>query len=180
MKKRILITLARGIFCLYFANNVFAEVEYSWDEVYGRFFKLENSAGTEKYEFGLNEIPWVNIFIPKEYFGGDSHYLLSIIGERWYKDGRRMQGSFSFWHGGDDRDFTLHEPFKNWDRIKGASDNWTYNWALICIGRPGSYAFAHASADFSVTPEPLSSILFLVGAAPLAYFRYRKKKSARA
>jgi len=32
----------------------------------------------------------------------------------------------------------------------------------------------------TITPEPVSSILFLVGAAPLAYFRYRKKKSARA
>jgi len=177
MKKRILITLAIGIFCLYFANNVFAEVEYSWEEYTGGFFRLENSAGIEKYEFGLNETPWVNIFIPEEYFGGDSYYL-SVIGEAWDKDGTRMQSSFSFWYGGDDGDFTLHEPFKNWDRIKGVSDNWTYNWKLIRIGKPASYAYA--SADFSVTPEPLSSILFLVGAAPLAYFRYRKKKSARA
>jgi len=33
---------------------------------------------------------------------------------------------------------------------------------------------------FAVIPEPISSLLFLVGAAPLAYFRYRKKKFARA
>lgn len=62
----------------------------------------------------------------------------------------------------------------SWDAVKAAGD-WSVNANVFFPN--GSTDVA--STNFTVTPEPISTTLFLLGGAPLAAHLYRRKKTAK-
>ena len=175
MKKFLIATIV-GLFCLSVASNVCANVSYSWEGDEGYFYLgLEGAnAGQAKYEFLQSETPWIHLSVPKDVFGygaGDS-----IVGDAFeirglvYDSSSLKHSSTGFLDGAWDGDyFKVEQSLTNWNYDYTLGD-----WQLAWMGINNSKV-AGGVGTFHTAPEPVSSILFMVGGASLAFAGRRKK-----
>ena len=144
-----------SIFAL--ANSAFAVGAGTFDKIY---MTDADGSTTPKDSFGWDEQPWL--------------YL------RLLEPGFNL--TLSFWKNPDNKkyfdidvdwDQDIWHTLKYWDDIKELGE-----WHVSAMYfQPGSNDWiGRGSADFTVTPEPVSSVLFLVGGISLAATRLKRRK----
>lgn len=119
--------------------------------------------------FGWNEKPYAFIQFDMDDLNTEKPLIMSW---KWrYEDGpvvsfeRERISNFS----GDT--LNLWNSLDNWDIHKQAGE-----WSVVTIWRNPGSGGSRLKTSFTVTPEPVSSILFLSGGAVLAIRRYWKRK----
>jgi len=168
MGKKLLVAFAVVLFSVFaLVNSAFA-VQPDPDSFYIHMTDGDGHTGTVG-EFGWDALPWLRIHIPETGW--------SVTGSFWEtpEDEYFFSGTSSSdldrWVSGDD----LVNQAQNsvaWLNIRKVGE-WYINATYL---NAPSGASNFASTSFTVTPEPVSSVLFLVGGASLAAFRYRKKQ----
>lgn len=136
-----------SIFAL--VNSVFAG-----EDVFGMKITGDSSQD-EKTIFDLNEIPWLYIDLKK----GDTEF------EGWWKP---LPGTDS-----DQKEISALGPEGEiiWKALT--------DWSWVTPATVGDYivhAKGYGNTSFTVTPEPISSVLFLLGGATLGLGFYRRKR----
>jgi len=139
-----------------------SSAEAAWDRFENVFMTNAQGSSTPQNTFGWNETPWLYVKLK----GGADN-----LATNWWKIG-------DYAH--------------NLQVVRGHSDSDWYislaNWHTSGIKRPGNWQvyiagffndgsmYQENCAFFTVTPEPLSSTLFVLGAAALAGKRFSKSK----
>ena len=145
------------------SNNIFAQ-GFSVISVGG------NNSIVEKSGFGWYETPWLYTSLPENGKHGttalwkspdNNYYLTSFTGDKgkeWFSlDNGNAVGLSA-----------------GWDSIKEAGE-WNVSVAYMQFTQNGPSTMSGATS-FTVTPEPVSSILFLAGGGTLAFRRFWGKK----
>jgi hypothetical protein len=141
-------------------NNVFA-AEFPITTIY-----MTDGEGSyiQKDTFSSNEIPWLYFRVPID--PGDQ----KVTSTSWWSDifgnsyqVRERENEIDIWHS-----------IKRWNSIK-TEGLWIVE-AEYSFGTGRDKVWGSGSTSFTVTPEPISSILFVTGGATLAVRYWRKKK----
>ena len=153
-------------------SNVFAK---QLDPSLGPYMTDEGSA-VRKEAFGWDEKPFA--FIQFDVDDPNTNLPL-FVGWKW----KFMGKGHPFWEFEkvttfSDVPLNIWDSLDNWDSYKKVGE-WkvkTTWWnPTLWSGKEG---WGRHKVNFTVTPEPVSSVLFLIGGAFLATFRYRKRHSA--
>ncbi|MDP2923960.1 MAG: PEP-CTERM sorting domain-containing protein [Candidatus Omnitrophota bacterium] len=171
MKKTLLILFVAGISLFILNSSAFAAAK--WD-----FKTTEKGSSDLKTEFGWDEKPFSFLFIDQDKFSPVPSEL--DIKLTWLY-GAEEQYSERFYHLswsnnlGPKGNFRIWEDPDRWNDIRQVGDwiakvSWSAN-----VDDTWTSNF-NKSANFTVTPEPLSGILFAVGGVALAFFRKKKSK----
>jgi hypothetical protein len=160
MAKKILYIMVFLILIL--TNNTFAEFE----KIY---MVNEEGSFTEQSIFELNEIPWLYTQLPEPgIYNIMVTWWLSPSGEQYYT--HTLTDAQDFWISLNDG-YDTNGNSVEWFDIMKVGD-WTVNASYhYATGEVGS-----GSTNFTVTPEPVASLLFIVGGAVLTFKYYRKKR----
>lgn len=150
-------------------NAAWAKVEYA--QIYTVGAQGNDEA---KSVFGLGEKPWLYLQLPNgthQYntdttfsewnLGGDSFYP-SLLEDSYYREGNNIWIAFS------DANWSVNKAVGEWE-----IDALT---VLYKDGKPKKSVLG--MTNFTVTPEPVSVCLFLLGAGGMFVRRLRKEKSA--
>ena len=145
--KKIILSFAILLITLFMSGNQFAE-GFSVISVNG------NTSTESMDEFSLNDTPWLYISIPEV---EDVHGTTAL----WKSE----QNSYFFtsYMGADNN---IYFSLDNWDSIKTPGE-WNVGVTSMQFIE-GSYQMTSNSTSFTVTPEPMSYVLFLVGGGALA------------
>ena len=149
-------------FTIILTNSAFATYFATFDEMY---MTGGNGSYESKTEFGWTETPWLYLKLPET--------GLNLTGAVWESPDQDyyLTGDIGY---GDEIWLSLGS---YWDEIKTAGE-WEIKAGFV---RPFSSPQAgFGSTSFSVAlphaPEPVSSILFITGAATLGFRRYCRKR----
>lgn len=171
MKKTLLILFVVGISLFILNSSAFAAGQWN-------FKTTEKGSSDLKTEFGWDEKPFSFLFINQDKFspvpseldvkltwlyGAEEQYLERFYHLSW-ENNLGAAGNFRIW-----------EDPNRWNDIKQVGD-WTakVSWSANVDGEwTSNYS---RTANFTVTPEPVSSLLFLIGGISLAGFGYRRRK----
>lgn len=163
VSKKMLYLLLAGLFCLGVYGNAFANGSYAEMVEDTGSFVAQNS-------FGWNETPWLHLHISEQ-------------DASWYVSGTFWQGpnseyfftgsngvSEDIWLSLDSGLDSSNNPV-SWDTVKQLGD-WTVDGTYVVVPnfRTGNY-----STSYTVTPEPISCVLFLLGGGSLAFSRFKKR-----
>ena len=146
MKKIVFLYLCLVLFCLLISTGAV------WASPFN--FKITDSSGEEKAIFGFNEIPWLDV--------GLKDKDCKILG--WWKPLPGCEKSVIFetnLTGGEN----IRRPLSDW--------GWGQPQDL---SKYSIHLNGYGTRHITVTPEPLSSILFLIGGVSLAAARLRRRK----
>lgn len=168
-------TFLISIIFLLLTTTAFAK---EWDSI--SYYKFYTSDGrqNEKDVFVWNVEPY--LYIKHRQFDGDLEEKLKI------KTKLHSPGNAHTYNSGND-DVTgnvMFMPLSEWfnkksyqDIIsKGGAGIWTLEAASVSHGHHGdNKALYKSKTTFTVSPEPISSGLFILGAATMALGAYRKK-----
>ena len=149
----LLAVIFTSILCI--PNDVYARAEFSFDEI-----KIVNSYGSiiGQDEFGFNETHWLYMKMSKPgQVTTESSWNLDVVVWNTTTTGPN-----------EERWITLSD----WNSNKVGAWDVTSTY-LYPNGNTGS-----DTTSFTVSPEPISMILFLFGGMSLAASLYRKKKKA--
>lgn len=118
---------------------------------------------TPKTIFGWDETPWLYLRLPETSFNFTRAWWESPTGDRY------LTGSIGY-----DQDIWLTLG-NHWYEVRELGD-WDITARFIQKELCSRPICGRGSTSFTVTPEPISSILFIVGSATLAIRRYLTKK----
>ncbi len=159
MKKSILYILMFGfVFLFVLSAGSVAEASY-FEEIY----MTNMDGGTTPVDvFDWHEQPWLFVRVPES----DPSDQLRVDWSWWHSPDSDITQSFD-----TTTDTVAWLTLDDWDSAKRAGD-WQVNAAYFYTGgeRGGG------STSFTVTPEPVSSVLFLLGGLSLFGFEYKKRK----
>lgn len=157
MKKRILCFLI-FVFSVVFFMGTRAEA-FSFEEIY-----MTNAEGstTQVDVFGRNEQPWLYLKAPES----DPADQLRVDWSWWHSPDQGISQSF-----GTTTDTVAWLTLDAWDSAKRLGGWDVYAAYFYTGGEKGG-----GSTNFTVTPEPVSSVLFLLGGLSLFGFEYKKRK----
>ena len=116
-------------------------------------FTITDELGIDKLNFGFDETPWLKINLNSTDAGITGWWKQQCSTGHDISENNITMGS------------TITRPLTKWNWPTSAEAG-TYQVKL----------YGYAAQSFTVTPEPVSSILFLIGGASLVGFRRRKKK----
>ena len=168
-KKHITLIFIILLMTVFMSGNLYAEG-------FTLFSVGDNESTTLKNEFGWNETPWLYISLPEDGMHGttalwksadNNYYLTSFLGdaeEEWFSlDNGQAVGLSA-----------------GWDSIK-TPGVWNVNVVSMRFTESGPSTMSEATSftvasNVMVTPEPVSSILFLAGGGTLAFRRFWGKK----
>jgi hypothetical protein len=162
MRKTLLIIAVLAIATTWFGANAFASVQPSFEQIY-----MTDAAGSHTPKagtipsFGWAETPYLYV---KLGMGGLSNVIFSLF----YQDPQNSTQATPAMQSGDEYWFSP----ANWNNT-GVKNLGAWK-ADLGAHYPGGYLYD--SQSFTVTPEPVSSALFLLGGGALALYRYKRKK----
>jgi len=153
MSKKIAVGFAVILFSIFaLANSAFA----AFDAIYTVGF---NGSTTLEDSFDWNEQPWLYLDLP--YSG------LTYTISWWNPDGTdTYYDNFILLSGSSD---------KVWHTLDDWLDKRQLGYWNVRADYSSHYGAGSGETGFTVTPEPVSSALFLIGGVSLAAFRYRKR-----
>lgn len=144
-KKSIIRSLIIFLFmAVLFTNNAFA----SFDQI---FMTSQNGSTDIRTTYDLNETPWLYLKLPES--------SLNFTGA-WWND---PDNNAHFVSQGPTTDQEIWLSLLDWSTVKEAGQ-----WNVNAFYSAANGAYGTGSTSFTVTPEPLSSLLFIVGGATLA------------
>jgi len=157
---------------LFLANSAWAAGQ--WD-----FKTTDDNDRTLRTEFGWDDTPFAYFFVDKDKFLPQPTELDFKL--TWLYDGEE-QSMERFYHLSWDNNlgsagnFRIWEAPGQWDSIKQVGD-WQVRaaWSANIDGEWTSNYIR--TADFTVTPEPISAVLFLLGGAGMAVLRKSRNKA---
>lgn len=153
MNKKIIRGLVVFLFLAsVWANSVFAD----FDAIY-----MTDSSGSfiSQTIFDWGDTPWLYLKLPES--------GLNVTQSNW-KD---PDSNYYFIGSDPGTEQEIWLSLNDWDSIKR-----TGLWEAEAVYSYASGSFSSGSTSFTVSPEPISSILFVTGGATLAVRHYRKKK----
>lgn len=158
--------LIKGIIVFLFftailTTNVFA----GFDEIY---MTDAEGSDTEKTIFNWDETPWLYVKLPDSNLNVTVAFWESPNSSYYFTNS--MGSNQEYWFSLDSGVDSSGNPV-TWDDVKELGV-WNINAGYFYAGG-GS---GEGTASFTVTPEPVSSILFIAGGAVLAGRRYLKRK----
>ena len=145
MAKNMIIALI-GVVCMAFVSNVYAQNVAD--------LKITNRSGEEQSSFSFSEIPWIEVVLKT-----DDGTL-----DGWWK--QPSEGGFDILqeHSGVFKGATVRYSLSDWD------------WPSIqSAGKYSVHLDGYGTQFVSVTPEPISCVLFLIGGGALTFFRKKIK-----
>ncbi|GBD97597.1 MAG TPA: PEP-CTERM sorting domain-containing protein [Nitrospirae bacterium] len=165
MNKKILAVLGVVVFLLAVsANGVFAG-----DLSIVNFYTVGSDGSTDMVDtFGWDETPWIYY----EISAGDPGNNYTVEATWTDPDGSASDSETSF-NADNSGPTQVWQSLAEWDSKKSLGD-WTVDGTYFRSDEPQNAVYA--STSFTVTPEPVSSILFLVGGATLGFRRLRKNR----
>lgn len=160
MYKKLFMVLAVFIFSLaVLAGSAFAKVSIT------NLYTVGSSGdSTLQDTFTLYETPWLYFEV-----SGGSKWNTYASESWWFDPGSTQQGYVTIDYAGDVTQ--IWHSLSNWDSVKSMG-----LWTVDAEYSEGSWNSDTASTTFTVTPEPISSILFLTGGATLGFRRFWKKR----
>jgi|GEM_PF-6971243 hypothetical protein len=178
MIKRFLSALFISMVCLCFAPRAQAQ-DAGWSLETTREGKTN-----EKKNFNLNQQPYGYLFIDNDFFK-TAPRKLDITWQWFYlgADGKEKEAQEKYlrlaWDSGlnKDGDFQMWESPDNWKGIEQAG-NWKVKVAWNAVNGDGGVN--RDGARFTIAPEPVSAILFLLGGAGLVTRKLTIRKKSKA
>ena len=149
-------------------TNSNADTELKLEPTLGPYTTEENST-TQKSTFSLNEKPFTFIQFNPGDLNTDRPMFLKWVWQ--FGQGPSLATVREKITNFDDNPLNLWNSLDNWDLYKKVG-----NWSVKVNWWNGLGSMGSGIANFVVTPEPVSSLLFLVGGVTLAATRLRKKK----
>ena len=167
----LIILIILGV-CLFSANDK-AEAVTNWD-----FYTTDKDSSALKAEFAMHEQPYSYLFVNKEKFS--STPLEMDIKWTWLYNGQEEYLE-RYYHLPWDEFLDNNENFQIWETPSlwpdiNESGLWETKVSWKALLSDGWTGYHNRSTSFTVTPEPVSSLLFVAGGASLAIFRYKRKK----
>lgn len=124
-----------------------------------------NGGTAPKSTFGWNETPWLYLKLPNP--------GLNVSSAWWQSPNSKYYFTSTEPNNNQERWLTLN----NWNDVK-SSGPWSIDASYFYANNPNN-PIGNGKTTFVVSPEPISSILFLVGGAALIGSRkFRKKRKA--
>lgn len=160
MYKKLFMVLAVFIFSLaVLAGSAFAAVTITELYTVGA-----SGDSTLQDTFTLDETPWLYFEV-----SGGSKWDTYTAESWWFDPGSTQQGYVTIDYAGDVT--YIWQSLSNWDSVKSAG-----LWTVDAKYSKSKWNSDTANTSFTVTPEPISSILFLTGGATLGFRRFWKKR----
>lgn len=164
MCKKIIVTA--GIACLSILVSLNSAFAISGFE---EIFTTDSfESHTPKVNFGWNETPWLYLNLPSADFNASASFWNDPEGESFLVSA--FSNDDEYWLSLDNGWDSSGAPV-NWSEVRRMGQWNVYASFLYATGGSGTGA-----TNFTVTPEPISSILFLIGGAALATRRYYKTR----
>ena len=160
MNKKIVVGFAVVLFSIFaLANSAFAV----FDEIFMTDAYGKNNRATDEVEiFGWNVQPWLYLDLPSTALTYTISWWNPVGTETFYSDYDITEGTDEVWHTLDDwLDEGGPRQLGDWE----VRADYSYSG--------GTYS---DTTNFTVTPEPVSSALFLIGGVSLAAFGYRRRR----
>ena len=170
LRKSFLILVILGVG--FFTVQEKAEANGGW-----HFWMADEASIASKEEFGWDEQPYSYFFVSKDFFTAVPEHL-DIKWQWFYGDEQQYEEHYFYfpWNESTDEEgnFRIWESPQNWLSIRELGD-WSAKvvWKAK-IGEEWT-GYRYKSFDFTVTPEPVSGILFLAGGASLTAARLRRR-----
>ncbi len=161
MKNKWYRAIAASLFCFVVFSGARTSEAASFEEIY-----MTNASGSyERVEvFDWNETPWLYLRTP-DVRKGNSTFINYFS---WYDpDSNLVYKDKADPNRSNERWFRIDD----WDSVKKVG-TWDVDASYF---NPGSIK-GSGSTSFTVTPEPVSSVLFLLGGLSLFGFEYKKRK----
>ncbi|MBI5416615.1 hypothetical protein HZA55_01500 [Candidatus Poribacteria bacterium] len=171
MNKKIIHRLGTIVFYLLaFYNIAYCAFEIKTVDNYGSY--------NIKTTFGWNETPYLYIKLPSS----GSYTLLSFIGQGnlGFSSNDEQYVNFSYrYFKNPEVWFSIDEEFASmyWDDMSWKDGKKTGWWYVESeYSKINGSSSGNAYTSYNVTPEPVSSILFLIGGVALGARQYKKRK----
>ena len=164
MNKKLFMGLAVLVFSLALvAGTAFAAGSGGKTIDISTIYMVDSEGSTTQQDIcGWNDTPWLYFELPSD--AGSNN----IVAESWWYDADDvLQGHLVSYDTS-----TIWQTLGDWDNVKSL-DGWTVTAKYTATGPNTNGA---GSTGFTVTPEPISTILFLTGGATLGIRRFWKKR----
>ena len=130
---------------------------------------------TPKDTFDLSEHPFVFLEFDRDSL--NTNLPLLTIG-KWILENKQTLGlNFTLTSQFPNDSVRLWSDAINWDLIKKTGKWQVDNSWLNLDFFPGKGGIGSKTINFTVTPEPVASLLFIIGGAPVAFRLYRRRKT---
>ena len=161
MNKKLFMALAVLVFSLVLVSGTAFAKTYNITTVY----TVDSYGSTTLQDtYAWDEVPWLYFELPTN--AGSN---MIVASSSWYDESGDLQYSIS-------NDYSKgttqiwQTPGNNWNPLLG---DWSVTASYTAKGPKTN---GTGATSFTVTPEPISSILFLTGGATLGFRRFRKKR----
>jgi len=165
MKKNISIRLMLVIFSVILTTVLLTSSAMAWFDTFEEMYMVDAVDSTVQQDiFQLDEIPYLYLKLPEPAF-------LNFTITWWWSPSGDDYHTFDFSSGDQELWISLENGY-SWMDIVEVGD-----WG-VTAAFAGTAGLGIGQTVFSVVPEPVSSTLFLVGAASLGARRFWKKRKA--
>ena len=176
------VILVAALLCSVLIFGTASAAPFWLDPTQGPYMTLGDPDQTQNSEFSLSQTPYLFLQFNKSDLGGwpilagsvwytlkhdDSEYEIHPVGNLYFAD---ASDYLNIWQG-----------LERWDEFSDAQKigNWDVSavW-LLANGTKGGYGTTSFSVAPLVTPEPVSSALFLLGSCALVAIKRSRSKKA--
>jgi len=160
---------SKALLCFYAALLLTAVMTNTALADFNIYMADEEGSSTQQTIFEWDEKPWLHIELPyPDKYNVAVSWWVSPTGDLYYTS--TLNNADFLWISLDSGFDTTSNPV-NWFDVREVGD-----WTVSASYHYASGAVGSDSTSFTVTPEPVSSVLFVVGGTVFALKRYRRNK----